>query len=94
MKPIRKRRDKRANFHHPDDIRSGWIALRTALKLKDDWNVIKSHGKQEWATLATADLEFAKGKRHELPDRIPPPPGETGEAVEQAIKESYSCRCK
>jgi uncharacterized protein YjbJ (UPF0337 family) len=64
------------------------------LEIKGDWNITKGKLKQKWANLTDDDLRCAEGKHDELLGRIQKRTGETREAVEKAIKEASSCRCK
>jgi len=63
------------------------------LEIKGDWNITKAKLKQKWAKLTDNDLQYIEGKQDELLGRIQKRTGETREAVEKAIKESYNCGC-
>ena len=60
------------------------------LEIKGDWNIAKGKLKQKWAKLTDSDLNYVEGKQDELIGRIQKSTGETREAVEKAIKESYA----
>ena len=62
------------------------------LEVKGDWNITKGKLKQKWAKLTDDDLRFTEGKTDELVGRIQKRTGETREAVEKAVKESWSNR--
>jgi uncharacterized protein YjbJ (UPF0337 family) len=67
----------------------------TAIEIKGDWNITKGKLKQKWARLTDDDLQYAEGKYDEVVGRIQKRTGETREAVEKAIKESFAaCGCK
>jgi uncharacterized protein YjbJ (UPF0337 family) len=67
----------------------------TTLEMKGDWNITKGKFKQKWAGLTDDDLRYAEGKQEELIGRIQKCTGETREAVEKVIKESFAaCGCK
>ena len=61
----------------------------TKLEIKGDWNIVKGTLKQKWAKLTDDDLQYLEGKEEELLGRIQKSTGETREAVEKAIKESW-----
>jgi uncharacterized protein YjbJ (UPF0337 family) len=64
------------------------------LEIKGDWNITKGKLKQKWAALTDDDLQYAEGRQDELIGRIQKCTGETREAVEKAIKESFAaCGC-
>jgi uncharacterized protein YjbJ (UPF0337 family) len=60
------------------------------LKFKGDWNITKGKLKQKWATLTDDDLKYSEGKQEELVGRIEKRTGETREAVEKTLTESFS----
>jgi uncharacterized protein YjbJ (UPF0337 family) len=60
------------------------------LEVKGDWNITKGKLNQKWAKLTDDDLQYAEGKQEELVGRIQKRTGETREAVEKALKESFS----
>jgi uncharacterized protein YjbJ (UPF0337 family) len=60
------------------------------LEIKGDWNIAKGKLKQKWGKLTDSDLNYIDGKQDELIGRIQKCTGETREAVEKAIKESYA----
>jgi uncharacterized protein YjbJ (UPF0337 family) len=65
------------------------------LEIKGDWNITKGKLKQKWAQLTDDDLQYVEGRHDELMGRIQKRTGETREAVEKAIKESFDgCGCK
>ncbi len=67
----------------------------TTLEIKGDWNITKGKLKQKWATLTDDDLQYSEGKHAELIGRIQKRTGETREAVEKMVKESFAaCGCK
>jgi uncharacterized protein YjbJ (UPF0337 family) len=62
---------------------------------KGDWNITKGKLKQKWAKLTDDDLQYAEGQQEELIGRIQKRTGETREAVEKMVKESFAaCDCK
>ena len=61
----------------------------TKLEIKGDWNIVKGTLKQKWAKLTDDDLQYLEGKEEELLGRIQKRTGETRQAVENAIKESW-----
>jgi uncharacterized protein YjbJ (UPF0337 family) len=66
----------------------------TTLEVRGDWNITKGKLRQKWAQLTDSDLQYSEGKREELIGRIQKRTGETREAVEKALKESWSsCDC-
>jgi uncharacterized protein YjbJ (UPF0337 family) len=67
--------------------------IMNTLEIKGDWNITKAKLKQRWAKLTDNDLQYIEGKQDELLGRIQKRTGETREAVEKAIKESYNCGC-
>ena len=70
------------------------MKIMNALEIKGDWNITKGKLKQKWAKLTDNDLRYVEGKQEELVGRIQKVTGETREAVEKAIKESYTeCGC-
>jgi uncharacterized protein YjbJ (UPF0337 family) len=71
--------NKRANFY-----------IMTTLEIKGDWNITKGKLKQKWGALTDDDLQYAEGRQDELVGRIQKRTGETREAVEKAIKESFA----
>jgi uncharacterized protein YjbJ (UPF0337 family) len=60
------------------------------LEMKGNWNVAKGRLKQEWADLTDDDLQYVEGKEEELLGRIQERTGESREAVERAIQDSYN----
>ena len=62
----------------------------TTLEIKGDWNITKGKLKQKWAQLTDDDLQYVKGKNDELLGRIQKRAGETREAIEKAIKNTFS----
>ena len=63
-------------------------------EIKGDWNITKGKLRQKWAALTDDDLQYVEGKQDELLGRIQRRTGETREAVEKAIKESFAaCGC-
>jgi len=60
------------------------------LEIKGDWNIVKGKLKQKWAKLTDDDLQFVAGKHDELLGRIQKRTGETREAVEKAINDTFS----
>jgi uncharacterized protein YjbJ (UPF0337 family) len=60
------------------------------LEIKGDWNIVKGKLKQKWAKLTDDDLQFVAGKNDELLGRIQKRTGETREAVEKAINDTFS----
>ena len=68
----------------------------TTLEAKGDWNITKGKLKQKWAKLTDDDLQYSEGKQDELVGRIQKRTGETREAVEKVIHDSWSnsCGCK
>jgi uncharacterized protein YjbJ (UPF0337 family) len=65
------------------------------LEIKGDWNITKGKLKQKWAKLTDDDLQYAEGQQEELIGRIQKRTGETREAVEKMVKESFAaCDCK
>lgn len=60
------------------------------LEVKGDWNIIKGHLKQKWATLTDDDLRYIDGKKDELLGRIQKRTGASLESVEAAIHEYRS----
>jgi uncharacterized protein YjbJ (UPF0337 family) len=61
----------------------------TTLEMKGDWNITKGKLKQKWAKLTDNDLTYARGQEDELLGRIQKRTGETREAVEKVIKDSF-----
>jgi uncharacterized protein YjbJ (UPF0337 family) len=59
------------------------------LQMKGDWNVAKGRLKQKWAKLTDDDLRYEEGLETELVGRIQKRTGETQQAVEKAIEESW-----
>lgn len=64
-----------------------------SLELKGDWNVAKGLLKQKWGHLTDDDLQYTQGKQEELLGRIQKRTGETREAVEKVVKESFNHGC-
>lgn len=60
------------------------------LEMKGNWNVAKGRLKQKWADLTDDDLQYVEGKEDELLGRIQKRTGESREAVERAIRDSYN----
>ncbi len=60
-----------------------------SLEMKGDWNIAKGKLKQKWAKLTDDDLQYVDGKQDEMLGRIQKRTGESREAIEKAIKESY-----
>jgi uncharacterized protein YjbJ (UPF0337 family) len=60
------------------------------LEMKGNWNVAKGRLKQKWADLTDDDLQYVEGKEEELLGRIQERTGESREAVERAIQDSYN----
>jgi uncharacterized protein YjbJ (UPF0337 family) len=60
------------------------------LQMKGDWNIAKGKLKQRWGKLTDSDLQFQQGLEDELVGRIQKRTGETKEAVEKAIEESWA----
>jgi len=60
------------------------------LELKGNWNIAKGKLKQKYAQLTDEDLRYEEGKQDELVGRIQKLTGETKEAVEKAIKNSFA----
>jgi uncharacterized protein YjbJ (UPF0337 family) len=61
----------------------------TKLEIKGDWNITKGKLKQKWAQLTDNDLQYAAGKNDELVGRIQKRTGETREAIEKAINDTF-----
>lgn len=59
------------------------------LQIKGNWNVAKGKLKQRWADLTDNDLESAEGRKDELVGRIQKRTGESREAVEEALDDSW-----
>ena len=59
-------------------------------EIKGDWNIAKAKLKQKWAKLTDDDLQYAEGQQEELLGRIQKRTGETRDAIEKAIKETWS----
>lgn len=59
------------------------------LQMKGNWNIAKGKLKQQWGDLTDDDLDYAEGKEDELLGRIQKRTGQTREAVEKAINDSY-----
>ncbi len=59
------------------------------LQIKGNWNIAKGKLKQRWADLTDDDLEFAEGKKDELVGRIQKRTGQSREAVENALEDSW-----
>jgi len=59
------------------------------LQLKGDWNIAKGKLKQKYASLTDDDLRYTEGQADELVGRIQKRTGQTKEAVEKAIQESF-----
>jgi uncharacterized protein YjbJ (UPF0337 family) len=60
------------------------------LEIKGDWNITKGKLKQKWAKLTDDDLQYTDGQYDVLLGRIQKRTGETREAVEKVIKESFA----
>jgi len=60
------------------------------LEIKGDWNITKGKLKQKWAKLTDDDLQYVTGKSDELLGRIQKRTGETREAVEKAINDTFA----
>ncbi len=59
------------------------------LEIKGDWNLAKGKLKQKWAKLTDNDLTLIEGRQDELIGRIQKRTGETKEAIEKAITDSF-----
>jgi uncharacterized protein YjbJ (UPF0337 family) len=62
------------------------------LTVKGNWNIAKGKLKQRFAQLTDDDLQYAEGTEDELVGRIQKRTGQTREAVEKAVKESFEAR--
>lgn len=60
------------------------------LEIKGNWNIAKGKLKQQWADLTDDDLEYAEGQQDELVGRIQKRTGQSKEAVETAIRNSFN----
>ena len=60
------------------------------LEMKGNWNIAKGKLKQKYAKLTDQDLTYTEGKQDELVGRIQKRTGETKEAIEKAINESFA----
>ncbi len=59
------------------------------LEIKGDWNQAKGKLKQKWGELTDNDLVYAEGQEDELIGRIQKRTGQTREAVEEALRDTY-----
>jgi uncharacterized protein YjbJ (UPF0337 family) len=59
------------------------------LQIKGDWNILKGKLKQKYAKLTDNDLQFDEGREDELVGRIQKTTGESKEAIERFINDSY-----
>lgn len=59
------------------------------LQVKGDWNIAKGKLKQKYANLTDDDLRYNEGQEDELIGRIQKRTGQTKEAIEKAVKESF-----
>lgn len=59
------------------------------LQLKGDWNIAKGKLKQKYANLTDDDLRYVEGQQDELVGRIQKRTGQTKEAVEKALEDSF-----
>jgi uncharacterized protein YjbJ (UPF0337 family) len=66
------------------------INIMNTLEMKGNWNIAKGKLKQKYAKLTDQDLTYTEGKQDELVGRIQKRTGETKEAVEKAINESFA----
>jgi uncharacterized protein YjbJ (UPF0337 family) len=60
------------------------------LQAKGNWNIAKGKLKQKYAQLTDDDLQYVEGKEDELVGRIQKRTGQTKEAVERAVNESFA----
>ena len=60
------------------------------LQAKGNWNIAKGKLKQKYAKLTDDDLRYDEGKRDELVGRIQKRTGETKEAIEKAVNDSFA----
>jgi uncharacterized protein YjbJ (UPF0337 family) len=60
------------------------------LEMKGNWNIAKGRLKKKWANLTDDDLGYVEGQQDELIGRIQKRTGQTREAVEKALDESFS----
>ncbi len=60
------------------------------LQMKGNWNIAKGKLKQRWGDLTDDDLDVAEGKQDELIGRIQKRTGESREAIEQALDDSWN----
>ena len=59
------------------------------LQLKGDWNIAKGKLKQKYANLTDDDLRYSEGTVDELVGRIQKRTGQTKEAIEKSLEESF-----
>lgn len=59
------------------------------LQIKGDWNILKGKLKQKYANLTDNDLQYTEGSEQELVGRIQKRTGQTKEAIEKYIDESF-----
>ena len=59
------------------------------LQIKGDWNILKGKLKQKYANLTDNDLHYTEGSEQELVGRIQKRTGQTKEAIEKYIDESF-----
>ena len=60
------------------------------LQAKGNWNIAKGKLKQKYAQLTDDDLQYVEGKEDELVGRIQKRTGQTKEAVEKAVNDSFA----
>ncbi|MGA2248096.1 MAG: CsbD family protein [Verrucomicrobiota bacterium] len=59
------------------------------LQAKGNWNIAKGKLKQKFAQLTDDDLQYVEGKEDELVGRIQKRTGQTKEAIEKAVNDSF-----
>ena len=60
------------------------------LQAKGNWNIAKGKLKQKYAQLTDDDLQHVEGREDELVGRIQKRTGQTKEAIEQAVNDSFA----